>query len=1115
MPKRKILLNPGPATTSEGVKYSQIVSDICPREKEFTEVMNDVRNGLVKISGGGDDYACVLFGGSGTAAMDSVINSVVHNKKILIINNGAYGDRFIKIAKTYKINFVELKFDLDKEIEIEKIEQKLSEDKEIGFVAVVHHETTTGILNPIKEIGELCEKNNCTFIVDNISSFAGIPFSVIDCKIDFMMSTSNKCIHGMPGVCFVIAKKTAIENLKHNEKRSFYLDLYNQYVSFENTGQTSFTPPVQSIYALKEAINEFFREGGINKRYEKYSNNYAILIEGLKKLGFEPMHNERIHSKISTTFLEPKNMNLNLNELHDKLYERGFTIYPNIVGGKKSIRFANMGDLNTNDIELFLINLEEVLNEINLQDKENETKETTAIILAAGMGTRLQEVCNGKPKPLFEICGQSLIEHSLEALSQSGINKVNIVVGFKGEMIKEKLGNKFKNIEIEYSENKNYLTTGSMHSLYCAINQPEDFLILDADLVFDPKIISKMLESGKKDTLFLTPCCGSGEETYVILDSEERILYLSLINKIDKNLIEGKKICEFNGISRYSKEFIQELLKVHKQNIEQNKLSEYYEETAFEVGKKIPLHGVINEERLLLSEIDRKEDIPRAEEVIKNLNKKENIKFKKILLINPSNTIAKDSVRRLTTPLGLLYVGASLKKEGYEVKIIDSPCEGYENTISNKSGYITYGLPDEDLKERIREYKPDIVGITSMFTAQQKNVEYHCDLVKSIDQNIPLVLGGVHPSLDPINSVKNASVDYVIIGEGEYRFLDLLAALEKNEEPNFDGVAYKINREVKFKPKIHRIENLNALPQPARDLIDMEKYIEIGVPYAPFSKRERVEQIATSRGCPFNCNFCATSAYWDHKFKMRSVNNIFEEIDELVNKYKIEEIQFADDNLTLDKERAKEIFRRLANYNLSWCSPSGLMAQTLDKEMIGLMAKSGAYQLTFSIESGSHRVLKDIIQKIIPEKEEIKELIDECHKYGIQTHGMFIIGFPGETREEMEMTLNYPKEVGFDSVSFFVASPMFGSRLYNECKEKGYIDESKMMWDVKSAEINIPENSPDYVMYKLDLEKLVDERVRDFNEFSKIKNPGAWDKKFQQFLKRHGDKADLILGRVT
>jgi len=368
--KRNILLNPGPATTTDTVKYAQVVPDICPREEEFGGLMNGIRSDLVKIAGGDKNYTTVLFGGSGTAAMDSVISSVVPPmKKILIINNGAYGERMTKIAETYNIDFIELKFEWGTKIHLEKVKSTIQKEDNLACIAMVHHETTTGMLNPVSEIGEITKNNNCTFIVDTISSFAGTPFSIKDHNIDFMMSTSNKCIQGIPGVAFVICKKSELEKIKNYPKRSFYLDLYSQYDYLEKNKQMRFTPPVQTMYALRKAIDEFFKEKAEN-RYKRYFENWKTLVKGMEKLGFKKILNNDEESHILTTFLEPKDENYDFKKMHDLLYEKRFTIYPGKLGDEKTFRLANMGAINKKDVEGFLIALDEALKEMHVKLKE-------------------------------------------------------------------------------------------------------------------------------------------------------------------------------------------------------------------------------------------------------------------------------------------------------------------------------------------------------------------------------------------------------------------------------------------------------------------------------------------------------------------------------------------------------------------------------------------------------------------------------------------------------------------------------------------------------------------------------------------------------------------------
>jgi 2-aminoethylphosphonate-pyruvate transaminase len=363
--KRNILLNPGPATTTDTVKYSLVVPDICPREKEFSQIMDQIRKDLVKIVNGDDQYTSILFAGSGTAVMDSVINSVVpKNKKIAIIVNGAYGERFIKIAKAYKIPYMPVEFEWGKELDLKKIEDVLMGDRSIGCIALVHHETTTGILNPVNDVGDLAKRYNCVFIVDAISSFAGMPIDILESHADFLLSTSNKCIQGIAGIAFIICKKSALETIKNYEKRSYYLDLYNQYSYIEETGQTPFTPPVQVVYALQQAIKEYFEEGG-EQRYIRYSENWKILRSGLNDLGFTLLLPEESESHILLTVLEPEDPNYDFNQMHDYLYQRGFTIYPGKIN-QKSFRLANMGAIYPKDIKDFLKVLKQYLKEYSV-----------------------------------------------------------------------------------------------------------------------------------------------------------------------------------------------------------------------------------------------------------------------------------------------------------------------------------------------------------------------------------------------------------------------------------------------------------------------------------------------------------------------------------------------------------------------------------------------------------------------------------------------------------------------------------------------------------------------------------------------------------------------------
>ncbi|MCJ8012920.1 2-aminoethylphosphonate--pyruvate transaminase [Paenibacillus sp. KQZ6P-2] len=358
--KRNILLTPGPTTTTDSVKWSQVVPDICPREAEFGEIMEHITTELTRVVADSDHYQTILFGGSGTAAVESMICSVPGNEAIVIVNNGAYGKRMCEIAKVYGIDYLEFRSPFDDAIDMAELERLIrSSGRTISHLAVVHHETTTGLLNNVKELGELCRKYHMDMMVDAMSSFAAIPIQMKEMNISFLASSSNKNLQGMPGVSFVIAEKSKLEHLKDKKPRSYYLNLYAQYQYFADHAQMRFTPPVQTLYALRQAIQELKQEG-IAERYERYTTSWKTLISGLKKLGLTYIVPEEHHSKIITSIQEPYE-GFDFQSMHDFFYSKGIMIYPGKLAELKTFRIANIGDITHKDIETFLELLENYL----------------------------------------------------------------------------------------------------------------------------------------------------------------------------------------------------------------------------------------------------------------------------------------------------------------------------------------------------------------------------------------------------------------------------------------------------------------------------------------------------------------------------------------------------------------------------------------------------------------------------------------------------------------------------------------------------------------------------------------------------------------------------------
>ena len=352
--ERNILLNPGPATTTDTVKSAQIVSDICPREKEFGNVMEFISNGITELVASKKDYTTVLFGGSGTAAVEAVISSVIGNgDRILVINNGAYGERICEMCKIYNLSYIEFKCSPIEGIDLDNLETVINNCSNITHMAVVHHETTTGILNDVDKIGKLCKKYSIELIVDAMSSFCGIEINMEKSNIAYLISSSNKCIQGMAGVSFVICNLNSLKNTKNIRPRNLYLNLYKQHEYFKETYQMRFTPPVQVLYALKQALIETIEEE-VKNREKRYKRCCEILWRGLDELNLKRLVDDNKASMLLTTVIEPEDIGYNFDEMHDYLYKKGFTIYPGKLAGQNTFRIANMGAITENDMEHFI-----------------------------------------------------------------------------------------------------------------------------------------------------------------------------------------------------------------------------------------------------------------------------------------------------------------------------------------------------------------------------------------------------------------------------------------------------------------------------------------------------------------------------------------------------------------------------------------------------------------------------------------------------------------------------------------------------------------------------------------------------------------------------------------
>ena len=346
-----ILLTPGPLSTSKRVRAA-LLKDWCTWDAEYNAMVEDMRAKLLNIARCSDKYTAVLMQGSGSFSVESVIGTALGEKdKLLIIANGAYGKRMDDIANVLKINHRVI-LTPEKEIySAEELDKVLKLDKDITHVAFVHCETTTGILNPLENLAKVVKANEKILIVDAMSSFGGIVIDVEGLEIDYLISSANKCIQGVPGFGFVIAKKDTLMETKGNA-RSLSLDLYDQWNAMEKgNGKWRFTSPTHVVHAFYEAIQELQDEGGVVKRNERYLLMQKTLVMGMQKLGFRAYVKEELQSPIITTFCYPENRQFEFKAFYDFLKTKGFVIYPGKLSDEDTFRIGNIGDIQLEDIK--------------------------------------------------------------------------------------------------------------------------------------------------------------------------------------------------------------------------------------------------------------------------------------------------------------------------------------------------------------------------------------------------------------------------------------------------------------------------------------------------------------------------------------------------------------------------------------------------------------------------------------------------------------------------------------------------------------------------------------------------------------------------------------------
>ena len=335
------------------------------RDQSFMNAVKETRTGLLNLAGVSKEqgYECVIMQGSGTFGVESVISSLPgKTDKLLILVNGAYGERIVKMAIIHGITHMIARFEENEIVTPEATALLLHSNPDVTHVACIHSETTTGLFNPVSEIGAVVKKENKVFIVDAMSSFGGVKMDMKTMNIDFLVSSSNKCIEGVPGFAFAICKRNELEKAK-GRARSLSLDLYDQWATLEASGQFRFTPPTLCIMAFRQALKELEAEGGVRAREERYRTNKLILDSGMSALGFRQYLKPEIQGHIITSFLYPDDPNFNFEIFYRKLNERGFVIYPGKLGKTDAFRIGNIGQIFPSDVKALIAAVHEVLDE--------------------------------------------------------------------------------------------------------------------------------------------------------------------------------------------------------------------------------------------------------------------------------------------------------------------------------------------------------------------------------------------------------------------------------------------------------------------------------------------------------------------------------------------------------------------------------------------------------------------------------------------------------------------------------------------------------------------------------------------------------------------------------
>ncbi|HOD40134.1 MAG TPA: radical SAM protein [Candidatus Wallbacteria bacterium] len=449
--------------------------------------------------------------------------------------------------------------------------------------------------------------------------------------------------------------------------------------------------------------------------------------------------------------------------------------------------------------------------------------------------------------------------------------------------------------------------------------------------------------------------------------------------------------------------------------------------------------------------------------MIIKFNKNLRPKIKKVLLISPHGKITITSEgsreRKLAIPsLGLAYLASSLAGKGFEVEILDVLIEGFDNEMAVDGNTILYGLTDSEIKRRIIESKPDMVGVSCIISNRSREVAAICRLAKEAFPDIHVVAGGQHPTGMP-EMILNENIDYILRGEADNSIIKLVETI------NFDGNLAEVNgivlkngRDIYINPVLD-FPDFKSLGDPAWHLFKLEKYWDAGMcDYEVGSDGgdKKFMVVITSRGCPHNCYFCTSAFMSGRKFRAREIKDVIREIKGYKEKYNLNRIYFWDDNFFINKARVKEFLNSLIDNftGITFEITSGSEVNSLDDEIIELLAKAGFKKIFLAVESPNEEVQKEHIDKKV-NISKVPQLVKKIHECAMLAEGSFMVGFPGETKAHIDKTLDLVKTFGFDRISISIVNPLPGTDLYRHCLENNLLFEDFDPQNIRWSQENI------------------------------------------------------------